>query len=167
MRTRLDLLALVPADGDVCEVGVMAGDFAKQIVDSRPDVSYTGVDSWQGRFEQFFPYVQAWAAKTHGARIIKADSRQAARDLAKAWEQFDLVYIDALHTREAVLADLKAWRPLVRRGGILAGHDYEAKPAEAGWEPIEVKEAVDLWAATEALTVNVIQEPAPTWWIRL
>jgi predicted O-methyltransferase YrrM len=36
----------------------------------------------------------------------------------------DFVFIDALHTYEAVLEDLAAWHPKVRRDGIVAGHDY-------------------------------------------
>lgn len=37
---------------------------------------------------------------------------------------FDLVFIDAGHTFEQVRADIKAWLPKVKDGGILAGHDY-------------------------------------------
>ena len=48
---------------------------------------------------------------------------------------FDLVYIDADHRYEAISADIKAWYPKVKIGGILAGHDYRAHPG--------VKRAVD------------------------
>lgn len=37
---------------------------------------------------------------------------------------FDLVFIDADHTYEAVKADIAAWAPKVRPGGILCFHDY-------------------------------------------
>jgi hypothetical protein len=37
---------------------------------------------------------------------------------------FDLVYIDASHVEENVLADLEAWYPKVRPGGLLCGHDW-------------------------------------------
>jgi predicted O-methyltransferase YrrM len=39
-------------------------------------------------------------------------------------EFFDLVFIDAGHSFEQVQADIKAWLPKVKEGGILAGHDY-------------------------------------------
>jgi hypothetical protein len=39
----------------------------------------------------------------------------------------DIVYIDALHTYDAVKADIKAWWPKIKPGGFLAGHDYHAK----------------------------------------
>jgi cephalosporin hydroxylase len=36
----------------------------------------------------------------------------------------DFVYIDAEHTYEGCLADLRLWSPKVRRGGIVSGDDY-------------------------------------------
>jgi len=32
--------------------------------------------------------------------------------------------IDADHTYEAVKKDIELWKPLIRKGGILSGHDY-------------------------------------------
>lgn len=46
------------------------------------------------------------------------------------------VYIDGDHTYESVRDDIKAWLPKIRKGGILAGHDYGAS-----WHG--VKKAVD------------------------
>ena len=37
---------------------------------------------------------------------------------------FDFIYVDATHTYESVLADLNDYFPKLKRGGILAGHDY-------------------------------------------
>lgn len=37
---------------------------------------------------------------------------------------FDFIYIDANHKYDFVKADLNAWYPKVRTGGIIAGHDY-------------------------------------------
>ena len=36
----------------------------------------------------------------------------------------DGVFIDADHTYEAVKKDIENWMPKIRKGGILAGHDY-------------------------------------------
>ncbi len=36
----------------------------------------------------------------------------------------DVCWIDAGHTEEEVDADIKAWLPKVKKGGIISGHDY-------------------------------------------
>ena len=43
-------------------------------------------------------------------------------------EELDFVYIDGEHTHKAVLDDLRAWWPIVKKGGIVAGHDYANIP---------------------------------------
>jgi hypothetical protein len=47
-------------------------------------------------------------------------------DLASRYSDgtLDFVFIDADHSGEAVGRDIDAWRPKVRPGGILAGHDF-------------------------------------------
>ena len=57
-------------------------------------------------------------------------------DAAKLYEDssLDLVFIDAGHSFDDVVADIKAWLPKVRPYGFIAGHDYE-------WDD-EVKRAV-------------------------
>lgn len=47
----------------------------------------------------------------------------------------DFIYIDGDHSYEAVKKDILSWRPKVKTGGIIAGHDYELYE--------EVKKAVD------------------------
>jgi len=48
----------------------------------------------------------------------------------------DFVFIDAAHDYASVTADILAWLPKVKKGGIIAGHDYTPE-----W--IEVMNAVD------------------------
>lgn len=47
-------------------------------------------------------------------------------DAALSWpnNDIDFLYIDADHSYESVMDDLKAWWPLVKKGGIIAGDDY-------------------------------------------
>jgi predicted O-methyltransferase YrrM len=46
-------------------------------------------------------------------------------EAAKSWtEPIDYLYVDADHHYEAVLADLEAWLPHVKPGGLLLGDDY-------------------------------------------
>ena len=48
-------------------------------------------------------------------------------------EHFDFIYVDARHDRLGVLDDLVAWYPKLRRGGVMAGHDYttQQEPSDA------------------------------------
>ena len=39
-------------------------------------------------------------------------------------KSLDMVYLDAAHYEDGVLADLKVYYPKVKPGGIIAGHDY-------------------------------------------
>ena len=36
------------------------------------------------------------------------------------------MFIDGDHSYEAAKADIEAWRPKVRTGGLLNGHDYDS-----------------------------------------
>jgi predicted O-methyltransferase YrrM len=39
-------------------------------------------------------------------------------------KEFDFVYIDGLHTYEGVKTDITNYLPLVKKGGVIGGHDY-------------------------------------------
>ena len=57
------------------------------------------------------------------------------------------VYIDALHDYDSVKADIAAWWPQVKPGGVLAGHDFHSgNPETAG-----VARAVREFAKAEKL----------------
>merc|ERR1719265_649195 len=56
------------------------------------------------------------------AEIINADSVVAAAELPD--QSLDFVYLDARHDFAGVVADIHAWWPKVRIGGIFAGHDF-------------------------------------------
>ena len=62
--------------------------------------------------------VQEWIVPLPTTSLI------AANVLACLDIKADLIYIDASHQYEAVMADLKAFTPLLAKGGTLFGHDY-------------------------------------------
>src|SRR3990167_3466388 len=53
---------------------------------------------------------------------IKKTSIEAAKDFADG--SLDAVYIDAEHDEDSVREDIRVWRPKIKPGGILSGHDW-------------------------------------------
>ena len=84
------------------------------------------VDPWPDYRGQRGDDVYAqWLAATAGLANVAA-VRKPSIEAARQFEDctFDAVYIDALHDYANVCADILAWRPKLKAGGILAGHDY-------------------------------------------
>src|SRR5258706_232587 len=75
-----------------------------------------------------------------GADPLPTASLTAANVLTQLRIKADLIYIDANHQYEGLMADLKAFSPLLAKGGILFGHDY-------GWESVQ-RAVVDFCKAT-------------------
>jgi len=71
-------------------------------------------------------------------KIIIKDSNDAATGIDH--NSLDFVFIDANHSYEAVMEDIKSWLPKLKEGGLLCGHDYANNEYEFG---NEVKRAVD------------------------
>lgn len=84
--------------------------------------------------------------------------REHSVDAAKLFTDgsLDFVYIDASHDYKNVTADLKAWYPKVKIGGVVSGHDY----ADGMWEypggfvRLEVKRAVDEFFSGKEIQVT-------------
>jgi hypothetical protein len=123
----------------IAEVGVWKGRFMAGVLWSCPQITeYWGIDSWQvlnnpeyhegnmlllddKGWEETYLYVCRYMLQYKSLRLIRAGSLEASKLFPDGY--FDLVFIDADHTYEYVLADIKAWTPKVRKGGIISGHD--------------------------------------------
>jgi predicted O-methyltransferase YrrM len=53
---------------------------------------------------------------------IVSTSNDAVKELDS--QTYDFVYIDGLHTYEGVKSDITNYLPLIKKGGVIGGHDY-------------------------------------------
>jgi predicted O-methyltransferase YrrM len=85
-------------------------------------------------------------------RLIPALTKHAAW----TWTQpIDFLYVDADHSHDGVMADLEAWVPFVKAGGLIVGDDYE-HPRYPG-----VKTAWDAFARAHGLSLTRFQSTPP------
>lgn len=136
------------------EVGVEVGRYSKELCAGNPGVHLYCVDPWQSyrgyrehvsqdKLDGFFQTTKDRLVE-HNCTFVRKFSVAAAKDFAK--HSLDFVYIDANHALEYVIADIAAWAPIVKPGGILAGHDY-ARRGGKGYQ-CHVIEAVHAWTAS-------------------
>ena len=58
---------------------------------------------------------------------VVSDSLAAARSLSEKQGRIDFIFIDGDHSYEACRADIAAWTPYVKRGGVIAFHDFGSR----------------------------------------
>ncbi len=131
------------------EIGTARGVYAQVLCKANPRMELWCVDPWeayhgykdyqkQSTLNDLYTEAQE-RLKDCRVAFVKAYSVEASNTFPNAL--FDFVYIDANHSFEYVVADIAAWLPKVRPGGIIAGHDF-AHPKGKGFGVIE---AVEGW----------------------
>jgi predicted O-methyltransferase YrrM len=158
------------------EVGVYEGVFSKCILEKTSIDELHGIDPWvntAGEFEEATYKMAKTVLQPFGKRCMLhiAPSPVAAEMFDD--ESLDFVYIDGDHSYEATLKDIKAWTPKVKKGGIVAGHDYADKGnavcrkfvvEEKDQRQKEVKKAVREFISNNPYVLNVTMEQACAWW---
>ncbi len=172
------LLNALSLTGEGVEVGVQCGVFSEIILrewhgrtlhcvdpwrefpqDKYVDVSNVDQRAHDDNYEHTQVRLRQFSERVH---ILRKSSREAAAKFVDG--QLDFVYLDAQHHYQAVREDIDLWVPKVRRGGILAGHDYLNGEGAAG--VFGVKSAVDEFVAERRLRLYVTQEDYwPTWYV--
>ncbi len=140
------------------EIGVQAGIYAEVLCQRIPGVCLYAVDSWLPyvRHEERVTADRAEALYTEAVgrlgryrvTIMRSTSVAAARTIAD--ESLGFVYLDADHEFSAVVADLAAWVPKVKPGGIVAGHDFMKRTNPD--RLVHVVEAVTGWTLAHRVT---------------
>ena len=124
------------------EVGVFKGEFSKEIVSKWGGILYM-VDPWRPLGDEYSHSEIEWSTFNHKfescsdtyskameaiqgfedrAIMIRSLSEQAV-DLFEDGS-LDFVYLDGNHAYDFIKQDIELWYPKVKKGGIVAGHDY-------------------------------------------
>ena len=144
------LFDVVPRGGVVIEVGVFDGDFSERILALNEPRQLHLVDPWftkddgtlyDGPTQQFASAEQASArledqyrhVTTRFSGEIASGRIEVHRTLSHLAapqfpdEHFDWIYVDASHFYDDVKVDLEAFWPKLKRGGYIAGDDYDRR----------------------------------------
>ena len=121
------------------EIGAGKGHgvvFLAQALLKRKEQEVFAVDRFDKHTKAMYDYNKSRASDK--VQDIITELQGESVEVAEQFEDgyFDFVFIDASHEYEDVKADILAWLPKIRGGGIIAGHDYVDSQRE-------VRKAVD------------------------
>lgn len=115
------------------EVGVSRGLYSEVLLKAIPGLTLYCIDPWEPYYETLSARKQRRVYQETQSRLsawpvkyIVKRSMDALADIAD--DSLDFVYIDANHDFEHASEDVPGWYKRVRKGGILAGHDYAVFP---------------------------------------
>lgn len=142
------------------EIGVRRGEFSSYLCYKIPKLKMIAVDAWAqiGEMVETYPHeenyqkaIQNFAPFQDRISVIRAPFNIAAAKIPN--DSVDFIFIDGTHTAEAVARDIADFGPKVRKGGIIAGHDYHVH-----WDDGKLKKYLD---ALNGLSVDEYT----CWWI--
>ena len=123
------------------EIGVFKGEFTEKFC--KAGLTMYAIDNWKrGRV-----YIKAKRVLEpyKNCTVIRKTSMEAVADFSA--RSLDFVYIDADHRFPFIAEDLYYWYWTVKKGGIIAGHDYlnSRDPSNNG---THIKSVVDAFVST-------------------
>lgn len=121
------------------EIGVWEGKYSEILCQNNPQLKLYAIDPWKvyGEYTDFTRQrmISHWyrfainLLSKYNVEIIRKTSMEAVNDFAD--ESLDFVYIDGNHTLKYITEDLVSWTKKVKKGGIVAGHDFITS---LGWQ---------------------------------
>lgn len=124
----------------IVEVGCWKGKsisyLAVEIINSGKDIKIDAVDTWKfiptEEYHEKDVYIKTntlyplFLSNISPVSHVINPIRMTSTDAATLYEDnsIDVVFIDAGHDYESIKSDIIAWKPKVKKGGYLAGHDF-------------------------------------------
>ena len=146
----LELLEATPEGGIFVELGAYKGKstsfIVTEMINRGRNIKFYTVDTFQGDSgstdtKEVEAYKQVNVSNLFGEFTKNTEHLDSyfntmigySNETAMLFEDnsVDQIFVDAGHSREAVLADLKAWYPKMKNGSTMAGHDYHS------WEGVK------------------------------
>lgn len=146
------------------EIGVRRGDYSEVLLRMNKDLNLMSIDPWFRSGHHLVAAGRKLEPYKERVKMWRIKSLDAAREVAD--ESLDFVYIDALHDFDNAMVDIITWSKKVRKGGIVAGHDYMSYP---DFGVIEAVNAYTKWHNIRQwwITEEKIATVFPSWfWVK-
>jgi GT2 family glycosyltransferase len=168
--SRVDMLRAIGIRHKRCAaVGVARGAFAREILALDP-ARLVLVDQWQqdadghhdrngsdAECEAWYQEVKRGIGRSDRVEIIRSSCVAAAAQVADRC--LDFVYLDVLHSEEAVGMGVRAWWRTVKPGGWVTGHHYQVGAVQRAVAAVCAEQRVSL--------AFVTRDENPTWAIQV
>ncbi len=147
----------------IVEIGPFQGRSTRALADAAVGGRVYAIDDWNAGLNQGRADRSARAAFhrncedliTAGRVVPIEQDSQRGLPAALAGVTADMLWIDGNHEYGAVRSDVRTFAPLVRRGGLVCGHDYNV------WHP-DVVRAVDEIYGRRVRTISIHRS---IWWV--
>jgi len=161
------------------ELGVYKGLLSRVLLKHKTDLNLLMIDSWEGEGagyagesgdakigmcqNEMNACLEGTARKTDFAsdrrKIMRMRTDNAALEIEDG--SLDFCFIDADHSYEGCKSDIEHYRPKIKSGGWLCGHDYD----HPKYPMFGVKRAVDEFADASGAAVELGRNY--TWFIKV
>jgi predicted O-methyltransferase YrrM len=96
-------------------------------------------------------------------RLFVGDSVTASRAFKD--DSVDFVFLDAGHDYADVKADIAAWWPKLKSGGIMAGHDYDEKNFPGVVQAVNERFIYSYGYSSRIIAPSSANPSVPSWWV--
>jgi hypothetical protein len=138
-QTRNQMIAALPKNRVIAELGVFKGEFSRLLLDICKPKELVLIDLWDGGI--------ILSGDVDGNNVERINCHHLEKTVINSFQgldhviirkgyttevlseypdnYFDVIYIDADHSYEGCKADLKMSYKKIKNGGYIMGHDYE------------------------------------------